>query len=227
MLSDSQVFETMVAALSERGINLPPEQIASDRATLAAHLGGETATAETTAQRATQAPATSGKAGDSTSTAGVVSPAPDSAEQSQPQDPMEQISQAAFAAPDSDAGYKFDRLPDGGEHNIEQEKFMRAAFHDAGIPQAIAGQIDRLWLQAIQNPPTAQQMEFERQKTHVQIERTYGADSAKVLAIAQKEFRAMAAKEPRLIEMAEKSGLGNSAYVISSLYNLARARGRA
>jgi hypothetical protein len=226
LLSDSQVFETMAAALSERGINLPPEQIASDRATLAAQLGGETATTETVAQHLAQAPAKSGKAGDSTST-GVLSPAPDSAEQSQPQDPMEQISHDAFAAPDSDAGYKFDRLPDGVEHSIEQEKFVRAAFHDAGIPQAIAGQIDRLWTQAIQDPPTAQRMEFERQRTHVQLERTYGADSAKVLATAQKEFRAMAAKEPRLIEMAEKSGLGNSAYVISSLYNLARARGRA
>jgi hypothetical protein len=136
---------------------------------------------------------------------------------------------AVFAPPESPSSYRFDRLPAGVQHDLAQETFMREAFHAAGIPAPIGGQIDRLYSQAILNPPDPTRLEVERQKTHIQLEKTYGANAPEVVRIAQREFSAAAARPggQRLVEMAERSGIGNSFYLINSLYNIARARGRA
>lgn len=219
--SETEAFEVMASAMAERGI-VTQEQISGDRAALNARLNGEPAVEP---QSQPQPLVKADKAGDSTSTAGVLAPAPGSAQQSQ--DPLEQISQDVFEAPDSPAAYRFDRLPHGVTHDFQQEQAIRSVFHEFGVPAPIAAQVDRMYSQSILNPPDAQSMELERQKTHIQIERTYPGESAKVVEIAQREFRAMAAKEPRLVEMVERSGLGNSFYLVSSLYQMARAKGRA
>jgi hypothetical protein len=196
------------------------EQIASDRAALNARLGnGESApNAQVAAQpqvKAGGAPTTGAQPAPNTSTPEV-----------QP-DPLDEISVAAFAGPDTPQGYKFDRVPEGIQHSPEQELAVRSVFHEFGVPVAIAAQVDRLFNQAIRTPPTEQQKAWTEQETQIQLHRTYGADRERVLEVARKEFAAMATKQPMLKEMMNVSGLGNSFYVISSLYNIARARGRA
>jgi hypothetical protein len=111
--------------------------------------------------------------------------------------------------------------------NPQQELAMRAVFHDAGVPNGIAAQVDRMYSRAIQNPPSAAQIESATQAAHAQLSREYGADASKVIEVAQREFRAMAAKQPRLIDMVERSGLGSDPYIIGSLYRNAQAKGRA
>lgn len=136
---------------------------------------------------------------------------------------------AVFAPPSSPAGYKFDRLPQGVQHDIQQEQFIRESFHHAGIPQGIASQIDRMFTESMSKPPSAQALEMTRQQTQLQLERVHGSDAARVVEVARREFNTIASRPggERLVEMAERSGLGNSFYVINSLYNNARAKGRA
>ncbi len=208
-MTESEVFETMASAMAERGL-VTQDQITSDRAALTARLTGEPApVAQTTS-----------------ATTGVVLAPTQQPTQTQA-DPLDAISAAAFQPPDSPAGYKFDPLPAGVQHDPQQELAMRAIFHEAGIPNGIAGQVNKMYSQAIQNPPTASQIERTAQETHLQLSRTFGDQASKVIEVAQREFRAMAARQPRLVDMVERSGLGNNFYVISSLYNTARAKGRA
>jgi hypothetical protein len=198
-MSDAEVFDAMSGALQERGL-ATAEQVAADRAVQPFNTSTETAvkTVDTTNLEATQV------------------------------DPMlEQINREAFEAPATPAGYRFDPVPQGVTYDPQQDIAMRGVFHDAGVPQAIAAQVDRMYAKAILNPPTASQLEQATQATHLQLTRTYGDEARTVVEVAQREFRAMAAKQPQLVEMVERSGMGSDFYVISSLYNIAKARGRA
>lgn len=134
-----------------------------------------------------------------------------------------------FAPPSSPAGYRFDRLPHGVQHDLQQEQFIRESFFAADIPQGIAGQLNRMFTAAMLTPPDATALEVSRQQAHIQLERVHGAHTAKVIEIARKEFAAAVARPggERLVALIEKSGLGNSPYLVTSLYNIARSRGRA
>ena len=134
---------------------------------------------------------------------------------------------AAFSAPDSPAGYRWDPVPHGVQYDVTQDLAVRAVFHEAGVPNAIAAQVDRMWNQAVLSPPTPGQIEQTYQATHQQLHRTFGAEADNVVKVANREFQAIVAKEPKLLEMAQASGLANSYYVIVSLWNIARARNRA
>ena len=212
-MSDAEVFDAMASALQERGL-ATPDQIAADRA-----VQFNTAAEPTTQPKATNASATPGTLLDPQSVTQPTQFAIDPV--------MEQISEAAFAAPSSPAGYKFDPVPAGVQHDPEQEMVMRSVFHDAGIPNGIAAHVDRMFSRAIQNPPSAAQIEQATQAAYAQLSREYGTHAGKVIEVARREFRAMAAKQPRLIDIVERSGLGSDPYIIASLYRNAQAKGRA
>jgi hypothetical protein len=208
---DQQTFEVMASALSERGL-ISQEQIASDRAAL---FSGEPAT-ETHTQ-----PQSLAKEGD-----GVLPSGTSSLASTAPQE-VDEISAAVMAPPETLDGYRFDPVPAGITFDIQQQAAFRAVCHASGIAAPIAAQVDRLWTQAIQDPPTPEHIEQARQQTHLQLNRAFGDDAGKVIEVAKKEFAAMVAKQPWLEEAAQVSGLANNFYVISSLYHNARAKGRA
>jgi hypothetical protein len=61
----------------------------------------------------------------------------------------------------------------------------------------------------------------------VALHRLWGADTQKNLAIAQAEVQRLAKSNPNIVEMLDVSGLGNNAWLIASVVNMAKAKGRA
>jgi hypothetical protein len=202
-MDDAQVFEAMAAALVERGL-ATPDQVAADRAAQPFSKPPESATAaQTTTVDTTNLPAA------------AVDPQ------------AAALDQSVFAGPASPDGYRFIAPPNGFTHDPAQAAAVAAAFHDVGLPVSIARQADQLYNAALQAPPTEAQLESSRQQAHLTLARTFGDDSSKVIAVAQKEFLRLEAKAPQLRDMAERSGLGNNPMLIASLYHNARAKGRA
>jgi hypothetical protein len=218
-MNELEMHAVMGEALVSRGL-ATAEQVAADRASLEARLNRETPPADPAVTMPAEPQAKASGAQTSAQLApGSIPLAP----QAQP-DPLDM---AIFAPPDSPSGYVFDRLPADIPHDMEQEQQFRTVCHEAGIAAPIAAQVDRLWTQALLNPPTPQQMEQAQQQTHLQLNRTFGDQAGKVIEVAQREFAAMVAKQPWLKDAAQASGLGDNYYAIVSLWNTARARGRA
>ena len=197
--SEQEAFESMAGALQERGL-ATAEQIEADRATQPFYKpAGQASAAVDTANSA----------------ATDVDPA------------AAQLDQSVFAGPDSPDGYRFIAPPNGASRDVAQEQAVAQAFYEIGLPTSIATQADRLWSEALQAPPTAEQLESSRQQAHVQLTRQFGSDTPKVISIAQAEFARIVERAPHLKEMAEQSGLGNNPMLIASLYHNAVAKGRA
>ncbi len=197
--SDSEAFEVMASALQDRGL-ATTEQIQTDRATqpFAAPAGEQQSTvADTTGL-----------------SADAVDPA------------AGQLDQNIYAPPSSPDDYRFLPPANGTTRDAAQERATAQAFHDIGLPASIASHADRLFSQAMQSPPTAEQLESSRQQGHVQLTHTFGADTPRVIATAQAEFNRMVAKAPHLKDLAEVSGLGNNPLLVSQLYFNAVAKGR-
>jgi hypothetical protein len=133
----------------------------------------------------------------------------------------------AFQGANSPASYNFGQVPGGIEPSFEQEMSFRNLFHQEGIPASIGNEIGRLWNQATANPPSDAQMEQSRQECSVALHRLWGADTQKNLAIAQAEVQRLAKSNPNIVEMLDVSGLGNNAWLIASVVNMAKAKGRA
>jgi hypothetical protein len=207
VITELELHSIMGESLVARGL-ATSEMVATDRVAVEARLAG------------TPAPAAAGEA-PAAPAASATAPAVDAPHV----DPMDA---EIFSAPPTPSDYKTAPLPDGVQPASEADvAAAKAAFHEAGVPQAIFQELDRQFLAAAAKPPTAAAMEATRQQTMQALHRTHGDNAQKVLATAQKEFRAMVAKNPRLAELAEVSGIGNSLFAITSLYNNARAKGRA
>jgi len=132
----------------------------------------------------------------------------------------------AFAtAPPSIAHYQFEPAPKGVETSIEQEVAMRHLFLESGIPAPVGAEVNRLWNQAILNPPSEIDRTLQGKAAQVSLEQAWGPDFQKNLAAAQGIVAQMAKTRPEVVQMLEDSGLGNNAYLIRSLYQMARARG--
>jgi hypothetical protein len=197
----------MGEALVSRGL-ATAEDVAADYAALSAQLG-EPATAQPARQPEAGAQSVTTQAG------ATLSPG------------TTDLTAEVMAPPDTPAGYKFDPVPAGVTFDIQQQAAFRAVCYEAGIAAPIAAQVDRLFSQAVLNPPTPEQIEVTRQQTHLQLTRTFGDQAGEVIEVAQREFAAMVAKQPWLKEAAQVSGLAHNYYAIVSLWNTARARGRA
>ena len=214
---DIPTFETMAGAMVERGL-ATPEQVTADRAALMAELG-------LPPQAPAAAPSGAGQ-GPTSNTLGAAPAAPGQPGATAPQevDPMDALVFQGAASPQE---YRFGQVPPGAEYNLEQESAFRTLFHQHEIPPAIGNEIGRLWNQAAAGPaPTEAQLEQGRQSGHVLLTKMWGEDMDHHLAMAQAEVQRMAKTNPEIVQMLEVSGLGNSPWLASTLYNLARARGR-
>jgi hypothetical protein len=132
----------------------------------------------------------------------------------------------AFQGGDSPAAYRFAPVPEGVETDMQQGQAMQNLFHAEQIPVPIATEVSRLYSEACLAPPTDEQVELAARETMLRLERQYGADTGKYVNAARAEIARMAQREPRLLDMLNVSGLGSSYYVVNSLINIARARGR-
>ncbi|HJW72589.1 MAG TPA: hypothetical protein VJ486_06995 [Geothrix sp.] len=109
---------------------------------------------------------------------------------------------------------------------MEQELEMRTLFHEEGIPAGLGSEIGRRYNAALANPPSDTDLYFSRQTAATALQKVWGAHMEKNLEIAKGEVRRMAAKQPKIYQMLEYSGLGNDPWVIQTIFNIARGKGR-
>lgn len=206
---DLETHDVMSQALIERGI-VTADQVAADRASLEAELNDPN---------------------------GGFDPMAGHTPQSQgPTVPLDEAGQAnaidaaAFAGPASPADYRFERAFDAAPSTREQlqaEQSLRTALHAEAVPVPIARQVDQLLAQGLKNPPTPAQLEHGRQIGAAQLAKDWGADRDKNLAIANNELRRLSARMPALPGLLAETGVANSAWLAKTLFNQAKARGRA
>jgi hypothetical protein len=207
---DLETHEAMSAALIERGI-VTAEQVAADRVSLEAELanpgvGGFDPRAPADASKAAHATLVDNETDDGAS-----------------------ISVDAFAGPASVNEYRFEHAPDAKhtDETMAAESAWRTALHTEGVPVSIASQVDRLLAAGMKNPPSAAQFEQGRQVGAAALAKLWGADRDANLAIANGELRRIAAHRPEIIPALAQSGVSNSAWLAATLYNMAKAKGRA
>jgi hypothetical protein len=206
VISDMQFFEACAASQLERGMCAPAD-VEANRTALQTHLdnGGTLANFP--------GPPDGPNSGAEQQ----------ASSQHVPVGPADQ----AFVGPTSPAEYRFGAVAPGVETSLGQEITIRSLFHQHEIPAALGCEVGRLWNQACANPPDAVALEVGRQKCDLTLQQAWGDGYEKNLAVAQREVFRMAQTNPEIVGMLEASGLGNNAWLIQTIFNIARARGRA
>jgi hypothetical protein len=139
---------------------------------------------------------------------------------------VDELTFAAFAGPKDIHEYKFEPPPEGVEAAPEQAAQIRELFMAEAIPAAIGNMVAKLYGAACAAPPNSLQIQSSTSQTQTQLERMYGADTERFLEAARGEVGRLAARNPNIPKMLDESGLSSNFYVVNSLINLARARGR-
>lgn len=201
-MDEITVHETMAAELVARGI-ATADQVAASRTALQAELAGEGGIDPSAA------------------------PATPQAYVGADDDDGSSISAAAFAPPDTPAGYQFDAAPPGAQLDLEAQAAWRTALHSEGIAAPLAREMDRRLSAGLAAPPTEQQGALSQQAGMQALARLWGADRDRNLEIARQEVQRLARHRPELIALLNRSGLGNDPWLAASLVNHARAKGRA
>lgn len=205
---DVQTHDLMAAALIERGL-LSPEQASISRIAL---TGEQSPTDGPTAPKA---PAASQ----------ATSPTPSAATAS----PEATLDAQIFESAASPAAYQFTTFEpaDGVEHSLEFEAANRAALHHASVPREIGNEIARRWNEAMGRDEVSEQdLALSKQAALTQLNKAWGADTMKNIALAETVIAKIAEKQPGVWDMLRVSGLANDPWLIQTLYNLARAQGR-
>jgi hypothetical protein len=138
---------------------------------------------------------------------------------------VSEIDALAFAAPKAISEYRFE-TPTGAQANQEQMQEVQQLFFAEGIPAPVANMVAKLYDQSAMSPPTAMQIQSATVQTMAKLQEQYGDDTERCVAAARGEVNRLAARNPKILEMLEVSALGSNFYVVQSLINLARARGR-
>jgi hypothetical protein len=199
---DVATHDVMAQALIERGL-LTPEQASISRVTL---TGEQSPTAPK--------PAAASQAG---------SPTPNPATAS----PEATLDGQIFEGAASPAAYQFTTFepPEGVEHSLEFESVNRAALHHASVPREIGNEIARRWNEAMARDEVSEQdLALSKQSALTQLNKAWGADTMKNIALAETVIAKIAEKQPGVWDMLRVSGLANDPWLIQTLHNVARAK---
>jgi hypothetical protein len=127
--------------------------------------------------------------------------------------------------PATPAGYNFEPPPHGVEvMPLAEQVKIREAFHAEGFDQGTAGMVAKLWNKACAKPPTAAELETGRLAGIAEIRRMWGDKAEANMAVVRAEIDRFALRYPGVYEMLEVSGLGNSVWLASTIFNRAQAR---
>jgi len=195
-MDDLAVHQIMGDALIAQG-HMTPEAVAADRAAIEA--GVDPAAPALSTPAATQPPT-----------------------QANPVDPM---SAAAFEGPASPAAYQFEHLQ-GVQSDPQIERAMRNFFHSEGIPVPIAKQMNTMFTKAALNPPSEAQLAQSKQTALASLGKAWGADTQKNLDLANREIDRMENALPDLKAQLLQTGMGNDPWLIQTIFNMAKAKGR-
>lgn len=203
---DVATHDVMAQALLERGL-ISAEQAAISRSAL---TGEQSPTEGSTAPKA---PAASQAA----------SPTPNLATAS----PEATLDAQIFEGAASPAAYQFTTSdpPEGVEHSLEFEAANRAALHHASVPREIGNEIARRWNEAMGRDEVSEQdLALSKQSALTQLNKVWGADTMKNIALAETVIAKIAERQPGVWDMLRVSGMANDPWLIQTLYNLARAQ---
>ncbi|CAB3754549.1 hypothetical protein B7G54_12005 [Burkholderia puraquae] len=140
---------------------------------------------------------------------------------------VDPIDAAVFTGPGNAAAYNFGAVESNVQVDQAQDMAVRQLFVSEGVPASIGNEIGRLWNAAAANPPTAEQRNVATQQAELLLQRQWANDYDTNLKVAQQEVQRMAKANPNLHDMLEVSGLGSNPWLITTIFNLAKARGRA
>ncbi|MFZ5791865.1 MAG: hypothetical protein ACOY3L_14330 [Pseudomonadota bacterium] len=107
------------------------------------------------------------------------------------------------------------------EFDTTARTWLAAAGFDPDIGSSLAkriGEVSDAWLKMDDNA-----RELSRRSSEAMLQRTWGADCARNLALAQQFVRDLEAKRPGIIEFLEASGAGNDPTTINLIFGQARA----
>lgn len=196
-MDDLAVHQIMGEALIAHG-HMTPEAVAADRAAIEA--GVDTAAPAVTPPAATQPPT--------------------------PANPEYPMSAAAFEGPASPASYQFEHLQ-GAQSDPQTELAMRTFFHSEGIPVPIAKQMNTMFTKAALNPPSEAQIALGKQAALATLDKAWAGDTQKNLDLANREIDRMEKALPGLKAQLLQTGMGNNPWLIQTIFNMAKAKGRA
>jgi len=157
-----------------------------------------------------------------------MAPTVETVAQTEPVDPFDVHTDAIWAGAQRPEEFNFGMPPMGVEASYEQDMQIRHAFIEHGVPAALGSQFGRMWHAAMASPPPdAIALELGQRACQAEMERMYGAEAQRVIDVARAEVCRIAKTTPQIFDMLDQSGLGNSPYLVSTLFNLARGKRRA
>jgi len=139
--------------------------------------------------------------------------------------PVGPLVAAAFEGGASPASYQFEHMP-GVQSDPAQELALRTFFHAEGVPVPIAKQMNAIFTKGALNPPNDVQLAASKHTTMAALSKQWGADTEKNLATANREIDRMEQSLPGLKAQLLATGVGNNVWLISTIYNMAQAKGR-
>ncbi|HEM7873841.1 TPA: hypothetical protein U2L31_000152 [Burkholderia contaminans] len=140
---------------------------------------------------------------------------------------VDPIDAAVFTGPGNAAAYNFGAVEPNVQIDQAQDMAVRQLFVSEGVPASIGNEIGRLWNAAAAAPPTAEQRNVAAQQAELLLQRQWGNDYEANLKVAQQEVQRMAKANPSIHDMLEVSGLGSNPWLVTTIFNLAKAQGRA
>lgn len=131
----------------------------------------------------------------------------------------------AFGGLVSPDAYNFPAPPASLEAmTLDEQREIRTAMAEAGIPRELGEEAARRWNHALMQPQDEAALQLGMRQVEAQLRQTYGSDADEVIRLARKEAARIAKRVPAIREMIEQTQLGNDAWLIGTLANIARAR---
>lgn len=131
----------------------------------------------------------------------------------------------AFGGTVSPDAYSFPTPPASLElMSIEEQREIRSAMAEAGIPRDLGDEAARRWNHALMQPTDEAALQLGMRQVEAQLRQTYGTEADEIIKLARNEAARISKRVPSVKAMLETTQLGNDAWLIATLANIARAR---
>lgn len=108
--------------------------------------------------------------------------------------------------------------------DLAEQQEIRSAMAASGIPRELGNEMARRWNTALMKPQDEAALQLGMRQVEAQLRQTYGSEADEVIRLARKEAARIAKRVPSVKAMIEQTQLGNDAWLIGTLANIARAR---
>ncbi|MFZ5558684.1 MAG: hypothetical protein ACOZDY_18545 [Pseudomonadota bacterium] len=137
--------------------------------------------------------------------------------------PPERLPEGAewLARPATPAGYDFSALRSGPEPSPQERELsaeIAQALHAEGVPAAVVDVAVQVMARNVrQGLPDDEALEHARLAAQAELELRHGDQAGAILASARKLYERLEQRDPRIAELIDLTGAGNSAWLIESM----------